>query len=71
MFYCKNNEWILVHFLIRALGECQTYTQVSLENEELYVYESSQWVGTPFVLRNWSFGLMRNLVGLPLGMCTL
>ena len=37
---CKNNEWILVRFLIRALGRCQTNTQVSLENEGLYVCES-------------------------------
>ena len=37
---CRNNEWILVFFLIRALGGCQTYTLVSLENEGLYVCES-------------------------------
>ena len=35
---CRNNECILVYFLIRALGRCQTYTLVSLENERLYVY---------------------------------
>ena len=27
----------LVLFLIRVLGGCQTYTQVSLENKRLYV----------------------------------
>ena len=37
---CRNNEWILVHFMIRALGECQIYDQVSLENEGLHVCES-------------------------------
>ena len=42
LLYCMNNEWILVFFLIRALGGCQAYTLVSLENEGLYVCESLQ-----------------------------
>ena len=70
LLYCRNNEWILVFFLIRALGGCQAYTLVSLENEGLYVCESLQWFGTPFVSGNWS-SLIKTLVGLLLGMCTL
>ena len=42
---------MLVHFLIRALSEYQTYTHVFLENDRLYVCKSLRWVGTPFVLR--------------------
>ena len=35
-----NNEWILIHFLIRTLGGCQTYNIISLENERLYACET-------------------------------
>ena len=35
-----NNEWILIHFLIRTLGGCQTYNIVSLENERLCACET-------------------------------
>ena len=61
---------ILLYFLIRALGKCQTYSLVSLENEGLYVCESLQWVDTPFVLGNW-ISVWWGLAGIPLGMCTL
>ena len=44
-----------IHFLIRALGRCQTYTPVSLENEGLYACESLWWVGTPSY---WAIGLL-------------
>ena len=50
------------------MGECQTYTLVSLENEGLYVCEFLRWVGTPFILENWTLSLLRTLIGLPLGM---
>ena len=36
LLYWRNNEWILVHFLSRALDGCQAYTQVSLESDGLY-----------------------------------
>ena len=38
-----------------ALGRCQTYAQVSLENEGLYVCEYLLSIGTPFVPRNLTF----------------